>query len=488
MAVAPDGSVKRRDSCDLGLCPGLTVGTVETERLPRLIGRLRGDDMLIALERPPPLGRQLAIGIAGRGFEGDLRSDTTRLRGYVLSTDLAPTILERYGIDPTDQISGTAIESEGSRDVRALASRQDRLGEISSRRHPVIGINLLIWSALVAGAALLWRRRGAAIGIAALAVTVAWAPALLLLTAALGPGEAAERLVVGVGAPALALGTLAGLRGRFGPRAGFAAFALAAAVSVVSTAIDVIAGSPLTALSLLGPNPDVGVRLFGIGNELEAVIGTLLALGVGAAVTALRPADPARTVAIAAAVAAFAAVVVFAPGRWGADVGAAITFPAGAAGVIVAALGAGRRRVVLVVLAPIAAVAVLIAVDLIIGGDAHLSRSVLQAGGLEQLGEVIERRVRLGASSFSRLFGSFFFFAALALIVAGVIGRERILGWFSGLPAARAGLIGGASAALIGTLANDSGALLLMIGMAYLSALAGIAWSSQYFTSDSKSR
>jgi hypothetical protein len=218
------------------------------------------------------------------------------------------------------------------------------------------------------------------------------------------------------------------------------------------------------------------------------VIGTLLALGAGAAVTALRPADPARTVAIAAAIATFVAVVIFAPGRWGADVGAAITFPAGAAGVIIAALGADRGRVFLVVLAPIVAVAALIAVDLIIGGDAHLSRSVLQAGGLEELGEVFERRVRLGASSFSRLFGSFFFIVALALIVAAVIGRDRIRGWFLGLPAARAGLIGGASAALVGTLANDSGALLLMIGTAYLSALAGIAWSSQYFTSDSKSR
>ena len=154
-------------------------------------------------------------------------------------------------------------------------------------------------------------------------------PALLLLTAALEPSVLAERLAVGAGAPAARAADPGRRSVRFGDRAGFAAFALAAGVSVVATAVDVLAGSPLTALSLLGPNPELGVRFYGIGNELEAVIGTLLALGSGAAVAAVRPADPRRAVALVAAFAALAAVLVFAPGRFGADVGAAITFPAG---------------------------------------------------------------------------------------------------------------------------------------------------------------
>ena len=44
-------------------------------------------------------------------------------------------------------------------------------------------------------------------------------------------------------------------------------------LTVAAYAVDVVAGSPLTASSLLGPNPGLGVRFFGIGNELERRVG-----------------------------------------------------------------------------------------------------------------------------------------------------------------------------------------------------------------------
>ena len=52
---------------------------------------------------------------------------------------------------------------------------------------------------------------------------------------------------------------------------------------MLACAIDVIAGSPLTSLSLLGPNPGLGVRFYGIGNELEALLAVLVVAGTGAA-------------------------------------------------------------------------------------------------------------------------------------------------------------------------------------------------------------
>ena len=209
--------------------------------------------------------------------------------GYVLSTDLLPTILDRYGIAIPDGVDGQAITAtESAADVAAIADREARLGEISSRRWEVLAVNLLIW--LAVGLLLtLWRHGLAGPLLATLATAMAFVPAILMLAAALAPSELVERLMVGVGAPLVAALAIASLRSRLGRRAAYGAFALAAAISVGATAADVIVGSPLTSLSLLGPNPGLGVRFFGIGNELEAAIGAMLLLAVGAAVTAADP-------------------------------------------------------------------------------------------------------------------------------------------------------------------------------------------------------
>ncbi len=479
IAVGPAGSVERA-SCAPGDCSGVTVAAVEPRELGAIAARLdpeRGD-LLIAFERPPPEEKLLSAAFLGDGFEGgELTSPTTRMDGYVAATDLLPTILGRYGIAvPDEEVTGREIESTGaSADAAALADREVRMSEIRDRRWGVLAVNLMLWALAAALACAIGRRRGARIALPMIAVTMAAAPALLLLTAGLAPSEPAERAIVGIGSPLLAALALAAAA-RAG-RSAYAAFAAVSALSIVATALDVIAGSPLTALSLLGPNPALGVRFFGIGNELEATIGVLLLLGTGAGVAALRPADPGRAMAIATVTVTALAVLVFAPGRLGADVGAAITFPAGAAVAVIVALRLSARKAVLVLAAPVAAVALLVIVDLVSGGDAHLSRSVLGAGGLDDLGDVLDRRLMQSGRSFQRYLDSPFFAAAVAAIVAGVAFRRRIAGWLDGSVPARAGVAGAIAATLVGTAANDSGALLLMVGTGFIAAFCGLAWA-----------
>lgn len=479
IAVGPDGRVERA-GCEPGGCPGVTVAAVEPRDLEAIADRLdpgRGD-LLIAIERPPAERKLLATAIAGAGFEGgELTSATTRMAGYIAATDLLPTILARFGIaTPDEDVTGREIEATGGEvDAAALADREERLTEIRDRRWGVVAVNLLIWTALAALACAIGRRRGARIALPMLATTMAVAPALLLLTAGIAPSEPAERAIVGAGAPLLAAVALAvSARAGWGP---YGAFAAAAALSVGATAVDVIFGSPLTALSLLGSNPALGVRFFGIGNELEATIGVLLPLGTGAAVAATRPGDAGRAMAIAIVAVTALAVLVFAPGRLGADVGAAITFPAGAAVAVVVALRLSVRGALLVLVAPIVAVAALLVIDLVSGGDAHLSRSVLGAGGLDDLGDVLDRRVTQSARSFPRYLDSPFFAATVLAIALGLAYRRRIAGWLDGSTAARAGVAGAIAATVVGTLANDSGALLLMVGTGYVVAFCGLAWA-----------
>jgi len=283
--------VERAETAPAEIVPGLLASTLRrdgldadfeeratsTAELRSLAADLGADDLLIAIARPTgESDAPLPIGVAGAGFDGNLTSDSTRTEGYVLSTDVAPTVIDWFGEEIPSEMSGQPIRSEGSVDVAAIESLGARMAVISHRRGPVIGFSLLAWLlglALVAAAS-----RGAlarpAVRVTGLAVV--YMPLLMLAGAALKPSESAEVLLVLLGAPLLAAVTLALLRG-------YRALAVAAAVTVGAYAVDLVLGSPLTSLSLLGPNPGLGVRFYGIGNELEALLAVLVVAGSGAA-------------------------------------------------------------------------------------------------------------------------------------------------------------------------------------------------------------
>jgi hypothetical protein len=470
--LADEGGVIRHGACRQPVCPRVGVRAVDLGRLGTLVRRLRARDLVIAFERPPPVpNHALAIGTAGTGLRGTLTSDSTRMRGYVLSTDIAPTILERLGLPVPDEMDGQPIQTEGDPDPAFLRRLDDRLAVTEPRRDPVIGGSVLIWGGLAALAGLAFGWRGLRAALPLLAVTVAYLPAVLLLTAALEPSELAERLIAGLGSPALALVTLR-LACVYG------ALAIAAAASVVGYGSDVIAGSGLTELSLMGPNPAGGVRFFGIGNELEATVAALVPIATSAALVAWVPQVSPRRAALAFAVTGLVAVAAFAPGRFGADVGAAIAIPVGVAVAVAVCLGGPRRRLLLLFAVPIGALAALAAADLLLGGDAHLTRSVLRSGGFDQLGDVVERRLRLSAANFARYAPTPMLWIAALAIVAGIWQRRRIEAWFGNRRTAWAGFLGAAAATVAGTLANDSGALMLIMGTALVALTAGLAWAT----------
>jgi hypothetical protein len=301
-------------------------------------------------------------------------------------------------------------------------------------------------------------------------LSVIYLPLALLFGAALEPSKGVEQALVMLGAPGLASFTLAALRG-------YRTIAVASGLVVLAYAIDVVAGSPLTSLSLLGPNPGLGVRFYGIGNELEALLGVLVVAGTGAGLAGFAPRLSVRGCAAAFLATGLFFALVFAAGRFGADVGAAIVLPVGAA-VAAAAVAARRRRTALLAMAAAPAILALIALaDLVSGANAHLTRSVLDAGGFGDLAQVAQRRLQLSAHSFTRPIVFVFLPLIVALAAFAVARRDRLRILLENFPAMRAGLLGALAATLIGTLANDSGALLLEIGSAYLVVFASFAWS-----------
>jgi hypothetical protein len=474
--------VERAESAPADIVPGLLSVTLRKEGVPA--GRFqmrsmplvwaspRTGELLIAIARPTGGSDDpLPIGIAGRGFDGNLTSDSTRIDGYVLSTDVAPTLLRHFGAEVPSQMSGQPIEAEGTVDPAAIESLGARMAVISHRRGPVVGLNVVIWLLALALVALLSRGRLARPAVRVVGLALVYLPLVLLLGAALEPGETAERLLVLLLAPLLAGGTLLLLRG-------YRALAVASALTALAYAADLVAGSPLTSLSLLGPNPGLGVRFYGIGNELEALLAVLVTAGAGAALAGFAPKATRRASALAFLAVGLLAAAVFAAGRFGADVGAAIVFPVGAAVAAVTVAGRGRRPLLLAaVAAPLLVLALVALVDLASGANAHLTRSVLDAGGLGDLADVAQRRLQLSAHSFARPVLFAFLPLVLAAALLAYLRRERLRAWLREVPAVRAGLAGALAATVVGTLANDSGALVLEVGAAYLLVFIGFAWA-----------
>jgi hypothetical protein len=183
--------------------------------------------------------------------------------------------------------------------------------------------------------------------------------------------------------------------------------------------------------------------------------------------------------------AAAVTALVFGAGRFGADVGAVIVLPVGAA---VAALtlptsGSSRpkrrraRLIAAMIGAPFIAVVVLALVDLVSGANAHLARSVLDAGGAGDLADVAERRLELSVQDFTQAAGNPLFWIVVVGIGAAIWQWRRIDAWLLQAPAARAGLFGACAAVGVGMLVNDSGATFLALGAIALAASVTFAWA-----------
>ena len=186
--VAVDGEgaarIARGGACERGCGPGLSVVRPRLSELRDLARALRPDDTLIAFAAGDRAQQELLpAGIAGPGFDGDLTSSSTRTDGLVVSTDLAPTVLDRLGLDAPDQMNGSVISSESERDPAAVADLQSRL-EHRPSRDTVVLLPLCVWLLICALATLIWRRRGAQVALRLLALALAWAPLMLLAAAA----------------------------------------------------------------------------------------------------------------------------------------------------------------------------------------------------------------------------------------------------------------------------------------------------------------
>ena len=430
-------------------------------------------ELLLVVQRVADPRRGALLWSAAAGLDGgsgrELSSPSTNQAGLLVSVDLAPTILAHLGrAEPPAAIRGRVISTGSRLDSPGLRSLMARLRVLGGRRLKALAFILLAWVALLLLSAIRPAVRGGAVR--AGAIGVLWAPVAVLLPAALEPSAAVEYATIAVAC--LVLGALTD-RLLAWPRAPIApAFA-----AVVVLSADALGHTQLLVRSVLGPNPLLGARFYGIGNELKSGLAVLVLAAVAAA---LHPA--ARGCREAAWMLAAGAVLAVVEGsaRIGAGVGGVILVSAGfaIASVMLLPGALSRRRLLIVILSPLLALAALAALDLLSAhGSGHFTGSILHARSAGDLRDVLVRRYK---AAWGELHNHTMPIATgVALLCSGVGLRraERLLAPVEGDPAWLAALSGGVAAGVVGALVEDSGPVLLVVAVFALGCLVSYLWA-----------
>jgi hypothetical protein len=445
-------------------------GEGRSDLLALSAGRPPGELLIVVQRAAGRSGHELlwaaAGGLAGGGGR-ELSSQSTNERGLIASFDLAPTILEHLRAAIPADVRGKPIATDGPLRSAALRGLMARLRVIPGRRLKALGCLLCALAlALILAApwprARAWAMRAGALG-------VLWAPVAVLIPAALEPSAAVEYATIALAC--MALGALTDALVPW-PRAVLAP----AITSVVVLTLDALVDTQLLVRSLLGPDPILGARFYGIGNELKSGLAVLVLAGVAAA---LYPAARGRRSALAMAGAGVLLAVVEGSARIGAGVGGVILvcFAFAVATVMLAPGALTRRRALLVLISPVVGLAGLAVIDLATAhGAGHFTGSVLDASSAGELRDIIVRRYGAAWEELKDHMMPVATAVALAYAAVGVRRRERLLAPVGGDPAWLAALAGGLAAGVIGALVEDSGPVLLLVAAVALGCVLSYLW------------
>ncbi len=449
----------------------LPAGALGLSELRALSAARGAEELEIVVQRAPdaPGNELLWVSVGGLGGGHTITSQSTNQRGLISAVDLAPTILRHLGLAIPDEMRGKPIELDGSFDGAYLRSFKGRLNVIYGRRLGALACLFGAWALLMLAALALRRYRARAWAARVGGLALLWTPMAVLVPAAFAPGRGVEdALLVLI---CFALGATCD-RLLAWPRAPLAP----AVVAIVALTVDALAGTQLLARSLLGPNPELGVRFYGIGNELKSGLAVLVFAAVAAALYhAVRGRRAATTMAVCGIVLA----VIEGSARIGAGVGGVILVSAGTAVATVLLLPGRltRRRGLIVLISPVVGLVALAALDLTTAhGAGHYTGSILHAHSAGEIRDIIVRRYT--AAYDELIHGAMPFATALALVVSalGVRHHRRLLASVDCDPGWLAAFAGGLTAGVIGALSEDSGPVLLVVAVGVLGCVLSYLW------------
>jgi hypothetical protein len=488
-----------RDPDDVA--PGEQVDASRVEQLTAIDTRIgqvieagpNGADYLVGSLSDAGTSERLRLVVArGPNYgPGLLRSSSTRQSGLAQAQDLTATALSVVGLPVPDAVGGAPLTSDPAPDnsQRRAEARHTHLVDYDEASHDVHDavepfftvfaygqlviylLVLLVWKGRIGSertrVKVLTRVRGLAVAAASVPVSTFLAN---LLPWWRFPFEMVS-LVASVGLFTAVIATLA-LRGPWRHWA-LGPMTVVSATTMVVLAVDVVTGSRLQLSSLMGLQPVVAGRFYGMGNATFALFATATILLSTAVSSALVSAGRRAAAAVAVGVIGGFAVVVDGMPFWGADGGGPPALVPGLVYLVLAILGIRLtwQRVLLVVAAVVGLFFLVAGADWLRAPAerSHLGRFVQAI--LD--GNAVDIVVRKGQQNIDILLGN----APLTLLVPAALlfviyvlarptswGSRAMQGSYAHAPTLRAGLNALLITLTIGFLVNDSGVAIPAVG------------------------
>jgi hypothetical protein len=498
LTVVDVGSVRDPDDVAEGESTPDASRSAQVAEVDRRIGAVieaapGGADFIVASLSDAGQSERLRLVVArGPNFgPGRLDAQSTRQPGLVQAQDIPVSVMAVTGIDIPTGLGGTRMTSDPAPDnsERRARDRLQKLVDYDLASHEVHNLVppffntfaygqlviyllvLLVWKGKIGGPDTRRRVLGA---VRIVAVTAASVPASTFLANLLPWWRFPIPMLSIVGAVGLfvALIAVGALRGPWG-RTALGPLAFVSAVTMAVLAGDVLTGSRLQQSSLMGLQPVVAGRFYGMGNVTFALFATSSILLATAVSSHLVRAGRARVAAMVVLAIAVATVVIDGAPFWGADGGGPPAYIPGIAYLVLSILGLRMtwQRVLLIGLGSVALFFGVALLDWLRSPDdrSHLGRfiqSIIEGNALDIV-------IRKAQQNWSILLGN----APLTLLVPAALlfviyVLARPTSWGSrGLgksaesaPTLRAGLIAVVITLTIGFLINDSGTAIPAVG------------------------
>jgi hypothetical protein len=453
------------------------------QRSDDFVGRVltlidRETDMLIMLA-PTPGGNTLEhenflppVIMSGSGIQpGLLISPTTKRPGIIKNMDIAPTVLAYYGLPQKPEFIGRAVQMmPGNYTLAQLQDLQQGLALTYKARSSFLR-NYVLAQLILLGLSLFFIFKNSASGVSFLKpfwLAVMTVPLVLLLITLLPQ----PNLIVLIIEVLVLTALLTWLTLTISRNKSLAPFLLICGATVSLILLDIMLGSPLMKSSLLGYDPIVGARFYGIGNEYMGVLIGSVIIGATALTHSFqRYRGP--LLAVIGLIFLFTMYAVASPG-YGTNVGGTI---AAAGGFLITMLLLLNIKITSRIVGLVAAgigstVLAFMAYDLTrpVELQSHIGRTanLILACGPEEIGKIITRKWEMNIKLVRYTIWSRIFLAslgALALLFYFPVGVMQSIK--DNYPDLYKGFIGVVTGSILAFLFNDSGVVAAATAMVY---------------------